>query len=336
MTKPDTKYMEPSVLCDWCGKRRDVDGAVFQDDGQWILCEVCQKAGITTDEVWAKVKPHHLTFHGISPRLIKMQERLDEVELYIYRFAYQAERRGIELDDAIQEGRLIALEALETYNPDMGASFATFVYKKLKHELPNRFVNDEMRTVRIPRWLHEDVFTPIDKFIDLKTQEDAREPNSLELIEDARLQEELQRRADIRWKNKKEKKSIPVITREKVREWVDLYKQQTEGFLVYLDDDEDGDPEEMIADRREEVNPEAMLFRAEASADIEEALKLLNPRHRRVLELRFGVHGGRTMTLRELGVEMELSQVRVMQIEREALEILRNHPTARRLLSSWG
>ena len=56
-------------------------------------------------------------------------------------------------------------------------------------------------------------------------------------------------------------------------------------------------------------------------------LGCLDGREREVLELRFGIDGGRPHTLREVGARIGLTGERVRQIEAKAMAKLR-HPTA--------
>jgi len=60
----------------------------------------------------------------------------------------------------------------------------------------------------------------------------------------------------------------------------------------------------------------------------------LNPRERRVVELRFGLGDGLARTLAEVGDELQISRERVRQIETEALRKLRR-PTVRRKLAEY-
>ena len=60
----------------------------------------------------------------------------------------------------------------------------------------------------------------------------------------------------------------------------------------------------------------------------------LNPRERRVVELRYGLSDGRARTLAEVGDELQVSRERVRQIETEALRKLRR-PGVRRKLAEY-
>lgn len=57
--------------------------------------------------------------------------------------------------------------------------------------------------------------------------------------------------------------------------------------------------------------------------DIRVALKTLPEKHRRVIEMRYGLNGEGEMTLGEIAEEMGLTRERIRQIEYKALRMLR-------------
>ena len=63
-------------------------------------------------------------------------------------------------------------------------------------------------------------------------------------------------------------------------------------------------------------------------------METLNPRERKVLELRFGLKDGRTRTLEEVGKEFAVTRERIRQIEAKALRKLR-HPTRSKRLRDY-
>jgi RNA polymerase primary sigma factor len=65
--------------------------------------------------------------------------------------------------------------------------------------------------------------------------------------------------------------------------------------------------------------------------DIDYALAALPERERRVLELRFGLHGGRPRTLEEVGCTLGVTRERIRQIENTTLKRLASLPEAQRL-----
>jgi RNA polymerase primary sigma factor len=56
---------------------------------------------------------------------------------------------------------------------------------------------------------------------------------------------------------------------------------------------------------------------------LEQAMTVLNPRERTILEMRYGLQGGRTHTLDEVSAEFKLTRERIRQIEVKALRKLR-------------
>jgi RNA polymerase primary sigma factor len=65
--------------------------------------------------------------------------------------------------------------------------------------------------------------------------------------------------------------------------------------------------------------------------DIDCALAALPERERRVIELRFGLHGGRPRTLVEVGRTFGVTRERIRQIENSTLKTLASLPEAQRL-----
>ena len=65
--------------------------------------------------------------------------------------------------------------------------------------------------------------------------------------------------------------------------------------------------------------------------DIDYALAALPERERRVIELRFGLDGGRPRTLEQVGHTFGVTRERIRQIESNTLRTLASLPEAQRL-----
>jgi len=65
--------------------------------------------------------------------------------------------------------------------------------------------------------------------------------------------------------------------------------------------------------------------------DLKTAFKILDKRERYVLTKRFGLDGKKPQNLENIGNTLHLSRERVRQIERDALERLRNNPATQHL-----
>lgn len=77
--------------------------------------------------------------------------------------------------------------------------------------------------------------------------------------------------------------------------------------------------------------PEEEAERSALKDQINEELKTLKPRERKVLELRFGLGDEEPMTLEKIGREMGVTSARIRQIEVRALKKLRRPARSRKL-----
>ncbi len=93
--------------------------------------------------------------------------------------------------------------------------------------------------------------------------------------------------------------------------------------------DEFVDPEQgcrlsaLLADRTTQ-NQEDRIYSRELKGIVRSALHFLDDRERHIIRNRFGLLGGKELTLEEIGKTLNLSRERVRQLEREAKEKLRN------------
>jgi RNA polymerase sigma factor (sigma-70 family) len=74
---------------------------------------------------------------------------------------------------------------------------------------------------------------------------------------------------------------------------------------------------------QKKISPEDDLIKRESSGLVRSALSVLNDQERLVVRHRFGLGGGRVMTLKEIGEKMGISRERVRQIEAQAKGRLR-------------
>jgi RNA polymerase primary sigma factor len=72
------------------------------------------------------------------------------------------------------------------------------------------------------------------------------------------------------------------------------------------------------------LSPEEQAMMQSVRRSIQSSLKKLNPNEQRVIHLRFGLNGDVPMTLEQVGSVLRLSRERIRQIEREALNKMRD------------
>ena len=90
---------------------------------------------------------------------------------------------------------------------------------------------------------------------------------------------------------------------------------------------------DVVSNKVEVENPENEVAAGLLREEIAEALELLAPRERLVVDLRFGITKPRQYTLAEVGSQLGISRERVRQIERTALKKLRSGECGEKLVA---
>lgn len=90
----------------------------------------------------------------------------------------------------------------------------------------------------------------------------------------------------------------------------------------FVDRDEGCRLAALLADT-ESVNQEEELYAREVRRLVRHAMIDLDDRERHIIRNRFGLLGGKELTLEEIGKTLNLSRERVRQLEREAKDKLR-------------
>ena len=86
-------------------------------------------------------------------------------------------------------------------------------------------------------------------------------------------------------------------------------------------DEEDGELGHLVADKELPL-PEDAAESVSRTAALKACLDSLDNRQRRMLELRYGLDGGRPRTLEEIGLVFNVTRERVRQIENHSLKKL--------------
>ena len=209
---------------------------------------------------------------------------------FVVKVASEYRNMGVPFEDLLNEGNIGLIEAAHHFDPERGTKFITYAIWWIRKSIL-KALSQHSAMVRIPNY-------------QLKKVRTVRNTGRM-------LSRELGREAD-REEISKELR----VTIAKIDEILQMKMRE-----LSLDDkvgrEKDTPISDYLVDGRS-INPENELIRHEHQGLIRLALRSLNDQEQTVVINRFGLEGGRTFTLKEIGVKLGVSRERVRQIENQA------------------
>ena len=235
-------------------------------------------------------------------RLVKANTRL------VVSVAKKYRGLGLPFLDLIQAGNVGLVRAVDRYDYHLGYKLGTYATWWIRQAV-TRALSQHGRTIRLPIHLGDRI-RRVYRVMQRMEQDTGRWPTPEEVAE-----------------------GVKGMNPEDVRRLMRVSQRPRSLHEPVGDEQDHGEFGDFVEDKGAPSPVESAELQI-LSEDVEKALASLTPREARILRLRYGLGGGRPLTLNEIGERIGVTRERVRQIARHALRKLR-HPSRWRQLRSY-
>ena len=230
----------------------------------------------------------------------KARERLINSNLrFVVSVAKKFRGQGIPLEDLINEGNIGLMTAVDKFEPEKGYHFISYAVWWVRQAILKALA-EQSRPVRLPLNRSNELIQIVRAKNELLKSGENSDPSAEDIAEKTGLERNLV-------------KSLMDITREMI------------SFDIPIKGDEDGDSSyfDFVEDKSQ--TPEEDVVNHMMEKDVRSLLGVLGDKERYIIEKRYGFNGREPMSLKAIGDEYNLTKERIRQIEKSALEKLRNN-----------
>jgi RNA polymerase primary sigma factor len=219
---------------------------------------------------------------------------------FVFQVAKEYLQRGLDFEDLIAEGNVGMLKAFEKYDPHRGIKFISYAVWWIRQSIINA-LHKYVLTVKLPlsKMINLNKIASLQKAMAAELDRDPSPQELASILDDPSILEDLQ--------------------------YVYTY--------IYLDDT--GALEEGHSSLHDAISEEDLIDYTDPLDGFEEefviAVSKLKPREARILSLYYGIGELRPYTLREIGVELNLTRERIRQLKDASIEKLKRQQISQRL-----
>ncbi len=227
---------------------------------------------------------------------------------FVVNVAKKYQNRGIDLEDLISEGNIGLMTAIDKFDVTKGYHFISYAVWWIRQAIL-KAICEKSRAIRLP-------LNRANELVQIKKAQKIVHGKKTE-------SEEISEVATMLGMDSSHVRDLLALSAEMVS--LDSPVKASES-----DKNEVGD---LLEDKRYEA-PEEAAIKSAMRRDIDSALDTLKDNEAKVLRLRYGLGGGKAMSLKEVGDVCKLTKERIRQIEKKAI-VRMQHPTRSRRLASY-
>lgn len=205
---------------------------------------------------------------------------------------------GIPLSDLISEGNLGLMFAVDKFDYRKGFHFISYAIWWIRQSIM-KALSEKSRLVRLPMNRSNELMH-IWKYIEEFSKTNGKRPSDDLIAEHLSLN-----KSDIK----------------KVLEISQAHSSLEDSFS----DDENGSAEEVFEDTESDNRPDDMAITSSLKEMVRKVLAKLPEREKRIIEYRFGLNGEEPQSLSSIGDKLHLTKERIRQIEKAAINQIRNY-----------